>query len=624
MPPEPYQPSRVTLFYGHIASNLGDQAINLGTVRLLRRLLPGGKIEIILLNAHKSTFLEDGLRPFRDDPDISIHHVGIQNDRADIYLERPLRFFADCGIAPPECVLLASGEHLFDYGDGENARNLFWRLLPAWAAMQLGCPVVQLPATFGPLAGPGTAGLIRDLLPAMQGFAARDERSRALLCGELARDAIPLLPDPAFFLPGRADLRPKPEPLGPRYTGLVIRSDGWGIRLSGEARQRQTARFRADGFRGSEALAIALHLAREALAEPDMMLRLFVQTTADAELSRELIAQLPDPARVEISRPATVEDYIADLAGLERLFTSRFHAAILGWISGVAVYAFHHGAHGHKMPGLYQALGWPEACANANELTPAAVCDRFTRARQTENGRARRVFEKLAPWCAELEDWLRPRLTARPAPLPDPEMRIRVAMALQGQAWQAHPDTRFADLTRPEADFLAELCRPARIILEHGGSLACRMAAPMPGKLLFCIERDPGRIRPLRAEMARLRPPSPIIVHPAEGDPARAGRDHPWFRNPDLTVCAGPDRGACLLEALRHAVAGPDGPARALTIDPVSDLVAAAGPGLRPGPSLGRLSAFDLHPEALSPEDMAFLSARFGFMPTAGNDDMTA
>src|SRR5690554_3395418 len=133
---------RVTVFYGHIASNIGDLAINTGTIDLIRAAFPDARIEFVLLNARKSKFLETGLSSFGDG--ISLSFFDSHSSRMKPCLDDPAAFFDECGIERPEAVLLAAGEHLFDYGNGQNYKSLFWRTLPAYAAARLGIPCVQL------------------------------------------------------------------------------------------------------------------------------------------------------------------------------------------------------------------------------------------------------------------------------------------------------------------------------------------------------------------------------------------------------------------------------------------------------------------------------------------------
>ena len=99
----PVFPKRLTVFYGHIASNIGDLAINTGTVDLARAAFPEAQIEFVLLNARTSKFLEMGLASFGEG--VTLHYFDSHSSRMKPYLDDPATFFADCGIERPEVVL---------------------------------------------------------------------------------------------------------------------------------------------------------------------------------------------------------------------------------------------------------------------------------------------------------------------------------------------------------------------------------------------------------------------------------------------------------------------------------------------------------------------------------------
>lgn len=44
----------VALFYGHVARNIGDLAINLGTLNLVRSVFPDARLRVVLLDVENS------------------------------------------------------------------------------------------------------------------------------------------------------------------------------------------------------------------------------------------------------------------------------------------------------------------------------------------------------------------------------------------------------------------------------------------------------------------------------------------------------------------------------------------------------------------------------------------
>ena len=49
---------KITLFYAHTASNIGDIAINNGTSNLLRTIYPDSILEVVFIDAEQSQYLE--------------------------------------------------------------------------------------------------------------------------------------------------------------------------------------------------------------------------------------------------------------------------------------------------------------------------------------------------------------------------------------------------------------------------------------------------------------------------------------------------------------------------------------------------------------------------------------
>lgn len=568
-----HMPARISVFFGHIASNIGDLAINAGTIALLRSIRSDIQIEFVLLNAKRSNFLESGLESFAG-AGVSIRHFTSHSGQGAGYLTDPAAFFAACGIAVPEHVLLASGEFLFDHGDtNRNDRNLFWRLLPAHAARQLGIPVTQLPATFGPLATTDSRDLIAGLLAGGVGAATRDARSQRFLTAEgLTAAPLPLLLDPAFFLP------PAPRPTGsPGPIGLAFRSEGWGIRLPAAERRRLTDQFHSTGFADSRAFDIARRLIAEALAESDEPVHVFIQTFADLTLAEALKDAATDPDRVMLITPTSVADYVTRLAGLSRLYTSRFHGAIMALLSGTPAYTIYHDAHGHKMPGLYELLGWPQACHDAEARSTAKVVAAIAAARQDEAAAMARIANHLEQLRTATRDWLADELArpATPALAPGSLARPRLALRQMQRRLQNLPAD--PDLTPAEAAALHAAIAGARRILAVGPGDLGRLATTHRGRYVLNLCPDPAAVLAMQQDLIERAPPSLALARPDALDEALWAA--PWFRAPDLALLSGPDWPA-VVPALRRRA--PDIPILALQPDdqllpPIAGLVRLAG-----------------------------------------------
>ncbi len=115
----------IALFYGHVARNIGDLAINQGTVNLVRSVFPDAVLRVVLLDVEQSPNLPHSLASFGEGTNVEFVHFASKSKEASDYALNPGQFLDDCGCGSVDLVLLAAGEHLFSYSDNNNARNLF-------------------------------------------------------------------------------------------------------------------------------------------------------------------------------------------------------------------------------------------------------------------------------------------------------------------------------------------------------------------------------------------------------------------------------------------------------------------------------------------------------------------
>lgn len=617
----PSQPTRrVTVFYGHIASNIGDLAINTGTTDLIRAVLPDATIEFVLLSARKSQFLDTGMASFGQG--VSLHHFDRHSANMNRYLADPAAFFADCGIEQPDFVLLAAGEHLFDYGNGENYKSLFWRTLPAFAATSLGIPSVQLPATFGPYSGTIAAELVEALTQAVDAVAARDTCSRDLMAKLVPARPLPLQLDPAFHIARAGALEERRREHG--VVGLAMRSDGWGIRLSAEDRKQMTGQFNADGYASSRSYQISRCLIDHLLNETGNKVRIFVQTAADKALAEHLIGSIDTRERVTVCAPESVEGYIHELGQLDRVYTSRFHAVILALLVGTPAYAVYFETHGHKMPGLFEALGWPNACANGSAMAPQSIVRLFLNGQQDEAAQLQKVLSRARSLRQEGRTWLeeviRPAKARPRAPL---QALATMRNALDQMATELLLDIRAPAVSRADLVKLQKLCNDAHVILDYRAGPLAMMASEMPGKLVIGVSDDRDWVRAMRHRT--IGTPSPVLLHlvtPTSFDPltdqrktgAQVGHyatsvwDQPFFRDPDLIMLAGSRAGACLATVLLRLRK----PVKVLFDNYGEDPAHKQFERIvAPTRMIGRMAQFDLVPEMLRPGDSGFLITQY-------------
>jgi polysaccharide pyruvyl transferase WcaK-like protein len=127
-------PKKIVLFYGHVASNIGDLAINRGQVDLIKRVYPEATIQVVLLDAEKNEFLQSSKSSFGNEISISFTYLNVNAEKALRYHAHPSRLLDDCCAADADMVVLASGEHLFAYSRPENLKSIYWRTIPALSA----------------------------------------------------------------------------------------------------------------------------------------------------------------------------------------------------------------------------------------------------------------------------------------------------------------------------------------------------------------------------------------------------------------------------------------------------------------------------------------------------------
>lgn len=413
---------KISVFFAHIASNIGDLAINQGTLRLLRTAFPQATVHFVLLNARESRFLEQGRLSLMEDGETNLTFFKAAAENALPYLVDPAQLLSDCGAADSDLIVLASGEHLYSYAHGENADGLFWRILPALAAKVAGKSCYLLPSTLGPFMVPHGKDLARSFLHSIDGYAVRDAQSTRLVTDQLDIAAPITLLDPAFFLA-------KSEngwPAGTRQEashklGLAMRSEGWGIRLSAQYRRRATDAFKKDQYRSDRAYQFSYRVCTHFLQEEEHSVQIFVQTVADTALATSLRDRLRSDGygeRIEVIRPTSIEDYMSRLGDLRCLISSRFHALILAGISGTPVFGTYFDAHGHKIPGLFEHFQMKGSYVNLSAVKPQEGAEMAIQAIQDRLGQllfpAKRVEELKQETVAWISDWSNKTLPSEP------------------------------------------------------------------------------------------------------------------------------------------------------------------------------------------------------------------
>lgn len=361
--------SSVAIFYGHVASNIGDLAINSGELLAIKQSFPNASVRFIALHVSPGDKFDKAKAEIMTigEAEWSVYRTSfrhILNYQAD-----PSQFLRDCGVDDFDLILLASGEHLFSYEDQFNYRSLYWRTLPAFAAKSSGKPCLISPSTFGPYETDISKKWMKQFLQLLDGVSVRDERSRIYLQDEFSFDSV-ILPDPAFFL--QPEVCKQGDCKKIEILGLAMRAEDWGIRLPNNKRN-DTSQSQEDGFFSPKASVFSIELIQCFLSDNSSSeVKIFVQTEADKSLAEQVKNNIFFSERVSIVEPKTISEYLSALSQVDALVASRFHAIIMGLKVGLPVRGIFFSAHGHKMPGLFSWLGIPELCLEIKE-DPTAV-----------------------------------------------------------------------------------------------------------------------------------------------------------------------------------------------------------------------------------------------------------
>lgn len=360
----------VQLFYGHLASNWGDLAINSGVVELLRRINADLPASSVSLRWPSESYLELGVDSYKPLTSMSVPlDASARGTKKEVdclvnYWANPMEFARDVNMARFDAVYINSGEQFFESSTGENTLDLLWRVLPIVAGYRLGKPVVLLPSTLGPFRSKFGVEVQRLLRHALSGGSFREVASVNMVRGK-EFSKWPVLLDPAFFLKPPADAGGSNN-TGERI-GLVVRVEDAGLRVGSKRSAFVQQKFKSSGFKDSQAFKLYLRLGEHYMKEGQSV-RIIVQTKADRPVSQALYEQLsatfPNGC-VEYVDPPTMNDFIRELWSNALIFTSRFHTAILSLSKGIPCVGVYSSTHGHKMKGLFDSF---RACGCAVRL----------------------------------------------------------------------------------------------------------------------------------------------------------------------------------------------------------------------------------------------------------------
>ncbi|GGW41907.1 polysaccharide pyruvyl transferase family protein [Vreelandella hamiltonii] len=369
---------KIGFFYFHVASNIGDLAINEGVSEIVKLKYPNASIECFILDGQQSLHLKSSISS-----GVNYHYINGKELDFLKYAIEPSIFWSDfIGDLSLDLVLINSGEHYFQYLHNENSYSLFWRLLPALSAIEKGLPVCFLPSTVGPLETLESRALLKSFFSVCAKVFIRDSVSHeylnsiAIQQGPGSLNAFLAL-DPAFFLESSNDNSLEsdfPFPTS-NNVAIVVRLEDWGIRIKDSERKKKNKLHVDEGFVNSLSFCFASCLIDRILSETNKNIIVFNQTLADKKLSKSIFEKYIHTGRVFHYQPTSVQDYLAKLDLVDEVIASRFHALILGMVMKKFPHGVYFLNHGKKMPGLFSLLGLDLYCHEINDKNLAEVVD---------------------------------------------------------------------------------------------------------------------------------------------------------------------------------------------------------------------------------------------------------
>ena len=193
---------KVGLVFGHVATNIGDQIINDGIFKILKKMDFEIDLHIVffepnvnLMSAIRDKIIKEKLGTFKVFNPLSKTRIP---NKLYKYLIEPSRILEETGLISCDTILFNSGEHLFFNQDIENNYNLFWRLLPLYAAKLSGKKCILSPSTLGPFNSASFDDLLLNSLKSFDHLSYRESYTGEILRNEGIINGKELL-DPAFL-----------------------------------------------------------------------------------------------------------------------------------------------------------------------------------------------------------------------------------------------------------------------------------------------------------------------------------------------------------------------------------------------------------------------------------------
>jgi polysaccharide pyruvyl transferase WcaK-like protein len=430
---------KAALLYANLSSNLGDEAVTAGSIRLVERFGGVDEIKVVVPPEQTRRGMEARLRRFRErhphvtltalDPALA-SCLGLERVPDALVYSLVEQVLSDAegvlrrsGIDDCDLLVYRGGEHLFGRTPGESVA-LTARVLPLIAGRLRGRRIACLPSTLGPFTTPLARSMARTFVSSCHALALRETASRAFLADVGAPshriESVPSLLDPAFFIVPPEGAAPAAESTrGP--IAIVPRLDRYGLRVGRAASRKRIRMLRRLGFWFSSSFSFYRVLIERLLDCTDAELRIMVQVRADRELAARLVAEVsrrrPHAGhRLRVVEPPTLEEHLRALAGSRLVVSSRFHSLVFALMLGCPALGVCFAEHGHKIPGLMEMFGLGGFVVDGSRRQSAralALCQEALAAREQLCARSAGTLAMLR---ADTERWLGAALRSDRAP----------------------------------------------------------------------------------------------------------------------------------------------------------------------------------------------------------------
>lgn len=353
------------VFFGHVASNLGDRAINRGVIEMVKAVSPSSRITFLVRGGSSSPHLAS-----------SVESMGLGGNSIDFVprswgnrklsnsQEGPKRPFQ----SNEKVNLLSLGELVFGAPHWEPELEAWFSIFELLGKQSN--PSIALPASFGPFVHQSQAERAVRLLP-RNSWAYRDIKSKTQLSSSLGKSAqigdansAPVLLDPAFF-----------DAFGQRESGssalidcenkilVSLRFEGFGIRISPEERRSRNLDAKNSGFAKSLSLEVTTEIVSDLIREsPNALITVLIQSEADVAISRAFAANIkrffPNQSII-LKRPHSVSVLGRLIQEHGTVVSSRFHTLVYALTFGKLAIGVALPELGHKIPGLWELVDAP-------------------------------------------------------------------------------------------------------------------------------------------------------------------------------------------------------------------------------------------------------------------------